>query len=209
MKSFTVNIVSIAIAGLLTGHIAAAQEPVTRSANFKSHYTAWPPIKESEIAHKKRVWENINLTDKKNGAFAIEGRSNALINIVTARIKDGKMDVYAGGDDRLLTTSKLTADDFTRLMASSPAITGYRVKEDSLQLKTGEITVRILCLAPLTNVTAADGSVTQQPLFWIYYPDARPYFAECQVGSVSWDDVFEQRLFAGKVIPRPVSKAQF
>jgi hypothetical protein len=58
--------------------------------------------------------------------------------------------------------------------------------------------VRILGVAPVVSDGA--GKTTEQPLFWIYYPDSRSYLAEHPVmGANGWYDILENQAFTATV----------
>ncbi|MEJ7672626.1 MAG: hypothetical protein WKF59_07920 [Chitinophagaceae bacterium] len=49
--------------------------------------------------------------------------------------------------------------------------------------------------------------MAKQQLFWVYYPDMRPIFANYEVynpknmgARMSWEELFESRFFYGRII---------
>jgi gliding motility associated protien GldN len=67
---------------------------------------------------------------------------------------------------------------------------------------------RILGIAPVKNIITSQGlDLGPTELFWIYYPDMRPIFATFDVynaknygGKMTWEELFESRMFEGRII---------
>jgi gliding motility associated protien GldN len=87
-------------------------------------------------------------------------------------------------------------------------ITSYRVKEDWMfDRNLGRMVVRIIGIAPIRNILNDDQTLrAQTPLMWIYYPEARPIFAQYEVFNpendvqrLTWDDFFEGRYWSGRI----------
>ena len=85
------------------------------------------------------------------------------------------------------------------------SIVAYRVKEEVIfDKETSRLHWRILGIAPLKAVKNNDGSFRDSyPLFWLYYPDLRPYLVKYEAynprnmaARMSWDDLFESRYFS-------------
>jgi gliding motility associated protien GldN len=90
----------------------------------------------------------------------------------------------------------------------------YWIKEDWVfDKESSRMHVRILGIAPLKTVTNEDGSYRDvSPVFWIYYPDLRSIFAKHEVynaknfgARMSWEELFESRMFASRIIKSTVS----
>ncbi len=169
---------------------------------YPSHFVPWQPIKESEIAKKTRLWEDIVLTDEGNSFFASANSRKPLLKTLVAGVLQGKIKAYATKDDRF--TQLLTKEEFLKEFKSKHVpgsqTTKYAIKEDSLYLKSGEKTVRIIGLAPMVATTMPDGTVKEEPMFWVYYPDSRSFLSTHRVSSgATWDDVFERQQFKGTI----------
>jgi gliding motility associated protien GldN len=89
---------------------------------------------------------------------------------------------------------------------------GYMIKEDWFFDKQRSVQdVRILGIAPIAvtinkNTKAEDTSGTISPMFWVYFPQARPLFAVKEVFNThsdaerrTYEDVFWKRQFASYV----------
>lgn len=85
----------------------------------------------------------------------------------------------------------------------------YQIKEEWVfDKESSRLHVRILGIAPEKTIRNADGSFRAvTPVFWVYYPDCRPLFAKYEAyngknygARMSWEELFESRMFAGRVI---------
>jgi len=83
-------------------------------------------------------------------------------------------------------------------------IVRFRLKEDwFFDENTSTFQVRVLGIAPVREVKSSEGVfVGYSPMYWVYYPDLRPILAKFEVYNpkndavrLSWEDVFEARLF--------------
>jgi gliding motility associated protien GldN len=84
-------------------------------------------------------------------------------------------------------------------------ITSYRLKEEWVfDRETSRLVVRILGIAPVKSVYNEDGTFRDSySMFWLYYPDLRPYLAKYEAYNprnygvrMSWEEVFETRYFS-------------
>ncbi len=86
----------------------------------------------------------------------------------------------------------------------------YRIKEDwFFDKKWGKMDVRIIGICPVCQKRDDYGNLKEgyEPLFWIYFPEARYIFANADVYNsrdtakrVTWDDVFNERMFGSYII---------
>jgi gliding motility associated protien GldN len=81
----------------------------------------------------------------------------------------------------------------------------YWIKEDWFFDKQRSVMeVRIIGICPLTEKVSESGDVIGvTPLFWIYFPEARPYLARSAVFNrwndherMNYDELFEKRMFS-------------
>ncbi len=179
---------------------------------YPSHFVPWPPIKENDILKKRRLWEDISISGKNNKAFALANGKSPLITVLAECVNKGKIKAYGTQDDRF--THALTTDEFQQIFTTKQPpgsrISKYAIKEDSLFLNTGKATVRILAIAPVVATTLTDGTIKEEPMFWVYYPDCRKYLSDYHIaGALTWDDLFERQQFKGVITrstgstPRP------
>jgi len=101
---------------------------------------------------------------------------------------------------------------------SADSIYKYRIKEEWVfNKRDGKTYVRILGIAPLINYTMSTGEVmdnSEHAAFWIYYPDLRTKLVRTLIpnplnggGRLSWEQVFENRLFKSTIIKSSLDAA--
>ncbi len=95
-----------------------------------------------------------------------------------------------------------------KIEITSESVYQYWIKEDwFFDRQRSVMEARIIGICPLTEKKSEDGEVVgMKPLFWIYFPDARPYLVRSAVfnrwndaARMSYDEVFEKRMFASYV----------
>ena len=91
---------------------------------------------------------------------------------------------------------------------TSSRVYQYWIKEDWFFDKQRSVMEsRIIGICPLTEKLSEDGEIVGlKPLFWVYFPEARPYLARAAVFNrwndqerLSYDEVFEKRMFSSYV----------
>ncbi len=90
----------------------------------------------------------------------------------------------------------------------------YWIKEDVIfDKESSRMYTRILGIAPIQTIVNEDGSFRAvTPIFWVYYPDLRPMLAKYDVyngknygAKMSWEELFESRMFASRVIKSTIN----
>jgi gliding motility associated protien GldN len=85
----------------------------------------------------------------------------------------------------------------------------FRIKEEVIfDKESSRLFWRILGIAPVKNIITSQGiDLGPSELFWVYYPDMRPTFSKYEVyngknfgARMTWDDLFESRMFNGRII---------
>ncbi len=85
----------------------------------------------------------------------------------------------------------------------------YEIKEEWVfDKESSRMYVRILGIAPEKTIYNADGSFRAVlPIFWVYYPDLRPFLAKYEAyngknygARMSWEELFESRMFSSRII---------
>ena len=85
----------------------------------------------------------------------------------------------------------------------------FEIKEEVIfDKQSSRLFWRILGIAPIKDVITSSGiNLGPTPLFWVYYPDMRPTFSKYFVyngknygARMSWEDLFESRMFYGRII---------
>lgn len=84
----------------------------------------------------------------------------------------------------------------------------FRIKEDWVfDKQRSRMDVRILGICPVRDNFDENGNFrAYEPLFWIYFPEARPVFAKAEVfnrfngaNRLTYDDVFWKRMFSSYI----------
>ncbi|HVY73883.1 MAG TPA: gliding motility protein GldN [Puia sp.] len=85
----------------------------------------------------------------------------------------------------------------------------YEIKEEWVfDKESSRVYARILGIAPEKTILNPDGSFRAvAPVFWVYYPDLRPFLAKYEAyngknygARMSWEELFESRMFASRII---------
>jgi gliding motility associated protien GldN len=85
----------------------------------------------------------------------------------------------------------------------------YEIKEEWVfDKESSRMYVRILGIAPEKTILNADGSFRAVlPIFWVYYPDLRPFLAKYEAyngknfgARMSWEELFESRMFSSRIV---------
>jgi len=85
----------------------------------------------------------------------------------------------------------------------------FQIKEEVIfDKESSRLFWRILGIAPLKRLVTSQGvDLGETPMFWVYYPDMRSIFAKYDVyngknfgARMSWEELFESRMFYGRII---------
>ena len=85
----------------------------------------------------------------------------------------------------------------------------FHIKEEVVfDKESSRLFFRILGIAPLKRVITPQGQdLGETELFWVYYPDMRATFSKAEVyngknfgARMSWEELFESRMFYGRII---------
>jgi gliding motility associated protien GldN len=161
------------------------------------------------------------------------------ISILLRAINNGDVTAFSGDNDRFTTpiTPQAAMDAFSsggkdtvpkynqdgdiigyevRSKEINPdSVYKFEVKEEWIfDKETSRLFVRILGIAPVMPYTLSTGAVmvgTDRPLWWVYYPDARPVLSNYEVynpknysARMSWEDLFESRMFSSYIVQSTV-----
>lgn len=189
------------------------------------------PVRKADIMWSKRIWREIDMRQKMNQPFyyPIEPHNNwrNFITVIMDALKEGSITAYdvSGGTDeflvplnyqevisrqrdtihRELTRPYPPYDQYDTVIYSEfdpSKVTRVRIKEDwYFDKKRSQMLFRILGICPVM-IKERNGEEYSEPLFWIYYPEARPIFAHAEVfnrfndaARRTYDDVFMKRFF--------------
>ncbi|MEZ5039347.1 MAG: gliding motility protein GldN [Saprospiraceae bacterium] len=191
---------------------------------------AYDHVREADIFWEKRVWRVIDTREKMNLPFAYPERP--LFSILMDAAETGEITVYSVEDDKF--SQKLTPDEVKAMGASVDTITTFDpvTYDEKIEIVTNDINpedvkrfrlkeiwffdeetstlqVRILGIAPLLDVKDENTGEFryEQPMFWVYYPEARETLARERVFNfgndntlITWEDLFEMRFFSSYII---------
>jgi len=148
----------------------------------------------------KRSVEKGELTayddDEVGGQFLIPLTKSAALDKLTVTQTDNVIDPETG----------LGVETTYNIDIGARQVIEYRLKEDWFFDKERSVMeVRIIGILPIVEKTSQEtGIVSQQALFWIYYPEARYVLANHEVynaqndGSrMTFEDLFRKRIFSG------------
>lgn len=126
---------------------------------------------------------------------AINGGSQCDTQAVYNLLDPTKIDKY------VVNCNGLNPDDIVK----------FRIKEDWVfDRESSRMFVRIIGIAPMKTVFSVDKKTERgaTPLFWIYYPDLRPYIVKYEVynpknmgqSRMTWEELFESRMFSSYIV---------
>lgn len=187
-------------------------------------------VREEDVFYSKRVWRELDLRDTINSVLKAE--NGKLIEILMEAVANEELTAYSTKDTvqgKLLEDNDsfkiaLTAAEALRnargTSEGDPDSTGkvgeavlkrlrpdeylkYRIKEDwILDVKRSVFEPRIVGIAPMKLVEG-----NWQPVFWIYYEEARPLLSKSKLVNpgndasvLTFDDFFVRRLFSSNIV---------
>ena len=197
----------------------------------------YPKLRQEDAIYNVKLWEEIDAREKINQPFLYQGKEDGYKGffalLVNAVINEG-ITAFSGEDDNF--TRPLTTQEIKKLIRGSITKTIIQdinnpnkydtayildtesaVKTDSVyrfRLKvqyifdraTSALYKRIIGIAPITKLKKIN-VVSDNTLFWIYYPNLRPYLSKFNVynpnnsaNPMSWEELFEARLFNSYIV---------
>jgi len=187
-------------------------------------------VREEDVFYSKRVWREIDLRDTINSVLKSE--SSKLIEILMEAVANEELTVYSPKDT---TQGKLLEDNdsFKIALTAEQALVNargtsegdadasgkigapvlrrlrpdeflkYRIKEDWIfDTKRSIFEPRIVGIAPMKMVEG-----NWQPVFWIYYDEARTLLSKSRLinpsndaSVLTYDDFFIRRLFSSNIV---------
>jgi gliding motility associated protien GldN len=193
-----------------------------------------PAVRQADIMWSKRIWREIDMRQKMNQPFyyPLEPHNNwrNFITVVMDALKEGAITAYdiSNTDEftiplnyqeiiaRQIDTVHMTLqrpyppyDEYDTVIYSEfdpYKVTRIRIKEDwYFDKKKSQMLVRILGICPVM-IKERNGEEFTEPLFWIYFPEARPVLAHAEVfnrfndaARRSYDEVLLKRLFSSYI----------
>lgn len=188
-------------------------------------------VREEDVYYSKRVWREIDLRDTINSVLKAENAK--LIDVLMEAITNEELTAYSSKDTvagkiledndsfKIALTAQQALQSMRGVTEGTPdATTGkvaeptlkklrsdefqkYRIKEDwILDTKRSIFEPRIVGLAPMKMVEG-----NWQPVFWIYYDDARELLTKKKLMNpgndasvLTFDDFFVRRLFSSYIV---------
>ncbi len=201
---------------------------VDKRITSEKRVLSYDPIREADIFWEKRIWRVVDVREKMNLPFAYPERP--FFTILMDAAMSGDVTSYSTEDDKF--TTPLTPDEVGTMGATQDTVITFdpETYEEQIQIVRNEINpedikrfrlkeiwffdeesstmqVRILGIAPLRDITDDAGNFQyEQPMFWIYYPEAREILARERVynygndaSPMTWEDLLEMRAFASYI----------
>lgn len=236
----------IVIAGMIIGISASSQAQILDSPRdgiydqihvVEKKPIPYYPVREADVAWKKRIWRMMDLRQKINHPFYYpetpqKGWKNFMTVIMDA-IREGAITAYdpANGDQfavpltfqeieskftRIDTVPIVDPNNPSRVLRYDAVKEDFRpsdvqrlkIKEDWFFDKQRSVMdVRILGICPVKNLYDDNGDFFGfQDMFWIYFPEARPVFAQAEVFNANnsaerrtYDELFWKRIFGSYI----------
>lgn len=201
---------------------------VEKRTTLEKRVLPYDHVREADIFWEKRIWRVLDIREKMNLPFAYPERP--FFTILMEAAESGELTVYGTEDDKF--SSKLTPDEVSSMGATIDTVITFDpvTYQESIQVvrnelnpddvkrfrlkevwffdeETSTLQVRILGIAPLLDVKDDNGNFKyEQPMFWVYYPDARKLLAHERVftfgndaAPMTWEDLLEMRYFSSYI----------
>ncbi len=184
-------------------------------------------VREEDVFYAKRIWREIDLRDTVNSP--LRSPKSRLIDVLVAAIKKDELTAYSPTDSALneddAFLNPMSADSAAKAASGTVEVSNnktgtvttvvndfnadlflkFRIKEDWIfDTKRSIFEPRIVGIAPLKF---NEVSKQWQPVFWVYYPEAREILTKKRLintnndaSSLSFDDFFIRRLFSSYIV---------
>jgi len=194
----------------------------------------YPSVRKADMMWSKRIWREIDMRQKVNQPFyyPLEPHNNwrNFITVIMDALKEGSITAYDPSNtdeflvplnyqeivSRQIDTVHRTFqrpyppyEEYDTVIYSEfdPAkVTRIRIKEDwYFDKKKSQMLVMILGICPVMIKQRNDDEYAE-PLFWIYFPEARPVLGHADVfnrsndaARRSYDEIFMKRFFSSYI----------
>ncbi len=200
---------------------------VERTLTSEKRVLPYAHVREADYYWEKRVWRLIDIREKMNLPF--KNPDGRFITILLEAAKAGEFTVYddeaftvplsleelllkeKGKPDTILRMDPETYEDVIEIVQNDlnpDDIKHFRLKEVwYFDKQTSTVKVRILGIAPVKEIKDEYGNfLGVQPMFWVYYPDARYALARHRAfrtgndaSPLTWEDLLEMRFFSSYI----------
>ena len=201
----------------------------TRNLHTEKIPLPYNHIHEKDVFWEKKIWRVIDTREKLNHPFInaqaplisilLDAANSGEITVYSSwndkfsvPLSKEEIKILTSSTDTIPVIDPITFIETNTVVTNNmnpEDITKYRIKEVwFFNSETSTLGVRILGIAPIVKRYDDNGIVLNEgPLFWAYYPGLRKMLARTEVfntmndaGSLSWDDLFEARLFSSYII---------
>jgi gliding motility associated protien GldN len=200
---------------------------VERNLTQEKRVLPYAHVREADYFWEKKVWRLIDIREKMNLPF--KNPDARFITILLEAAKAGEIEVYEdeqftipltveevllkekGKPDTIMQLDPETYEDVITIVQNDlnpEDIKHFRLKEVwYFDKQTSTLKVRILGIAPIKELKDEYGNfIGVQPMFWVYYPDARYMLARHlafrtgnDTSPLTWEDIMEMRFFSSYI----------
>lgn len=200
---------------------------------FENRVVPYVFIREADVMWTRRYWRKMDLREKKNHPLyypiqEIKDRKSLTQVLMDAVKNEGTLTAYADEEfQRILTPQEIQSKLFTvdsiedididtglpfwrsdTVKVEPKDIELYLIKEDWVFDKARSVMeVRIIGICPVANRVDEVGEPYKEPLFWIWYPEARQTLANAEVFNPknsaerrSFEEIFQMRQFSSYIM---------
>jgi gliding motility associated protien GldN len=190
-------------------------------------------VRQADAMFSWSIIRLIDLNQKPNFFFTYP--KSMFINYLMGSLKGGELEGYIYKTEDLVPENAITSDAILKSLESYDTVitmdpvtyemvqkvekkefdpndvVGIRLKEEWVfDRRTGGLDVRIVALAPISNLKSEGRVVGQTAMFWVYYPYIRPLLTNSEVFNwrsesekLNYDEVFIRRMFTSNIIKEP------